>query len=203
MPVTRGSLKRKQAEIQNDEDRVTVTLDLSTAHCSICKDLVRQPVSNFCGHTFCRICLDEANPWRCPVCREKMRTGPNLMLRALLEQIDAYNEHAFESSLDGQKKKLEEKWGTIQHYDTNYAEQTQCSILFRLREQAEFGEVPKIFHKGCFVIAIKGQTKDKDSTVSIAVNRAGYFMLLDTGTHFFLLQQQKHDEENPFRREES
>ena len=60
--------------------------------CSICSDILIDPVSLHCGHTFCQLCL--AQLWRskgkpspsslqCPVCRLPWRNFPgvNIILR--------------------------------------------------------------------------------------------------------------------------
>ena len=60
--------------------------------CSICSDILIDPVSLHCGHTFCQLCL--AQLWRskgklppssllCPVCRLPWRNFPgvNITLR--------------------------------------------------------------------------------------------------------------------------
>mgnify|MGYP003297681957 CR=1 FL=1 len=40
--------------------------------CLICMDLLIEPITTLCGHTFCRFCLTEylKNNKNCPLCRK-------------------------------------------------------------------------------------------------------------------------------------
>ncbi|XP_051555326.1 E3 ubiquitin-protein ligase TRIM39-like [Myxocyprinus asiaticus] len=61
-------------------------------HCPICKNLLAEPVSTSCGHTFCKRCLDQyismSDP-QCALCQEPLSTKPsvNAMLEALLREF--------------------------------------------------------------------------------------------------------------------
>ena len=89
-------------ESENDDDggqaeQTTLSLDEDgtpppDVTCSICSEILIDPVSLHCGHTFCQLCL--ARMWRskgkpapsrlqCPVCRLPWRNFPgvNITLR--------------------------------------------------------------------------------------------------------------------------
>uniref|UniRef100_A0A8C5G9L6 RING-type domain-containing protein n=1 Tax=Gouania willdenowi TaxID=441366 RepID=A0A8C5G9L6_GOUWI len=63
--------------------------------CSICLEVLNDPVTTPCGHNFCKTCIstcwDTSTTSKCPVCNQVFSTKPqlkvNIMMRELVSQF--------------------------------------------------------------------------------------------------------------------
>uniref|UniRef100_A0A8C4RHS6 E3 ubiquitin/ISG15 ligase TRIM25-like n=1 Tax=Erpetoichthys calabaricus TaxID=27687 RepID=A0A8C4RHS6_ERPCA len=59
--------------------------------CSVCLDTLTDPVSLYCGHSFCLKCLtdcwDQSQECSCPQCRHTFTTRPELNRNTLLNEV--------------------------------------------------------------------------------------------------------------------
>ncbi|KAL6466758.1 hypothetical protein MHYP_G00245620 [Metynnis hypsauchen] len=87
-----------------------VSVDLDQFNCPICLDLLKDPVSVNCGHSFCMTCIktkwdqdDQRRVYSCPLCRKNFTPRPvldrNTMLAAMVEKLKKAN--VAEESLAG------------------------------------------------------------------------------------------------------
>ncbi|XP_036828076.1 E3 ubiquitin/ISG15 ligase TRIM25-like isoform X2 [Oncorhynchus mykiss] len=68
-------------------------LDQDQFCCSVCLDLLKEPVTTACGHNYCRICIegcwdqdDLKGVYSCPQCRETFAPRPNLRKNNMLAE---------------------------------------------------------------------------------------------------------------------
>ncbi|XP_052337035.1 tripartite motif-containing protein 16-like isoform X2 [Oncorhynchus keta] len=71
-----------------------VLLDQDQFCCSVCLDLLKEPVTTACGHNYCRICIEGCwdqdvlkGVYSCPQCRETFTPRPNLRKNNMLAEM--------------------------------------------------------------------------------------------------------------------
>ncbi|KAM4611602.1 tripartite motif-containing protein 16-like [Polymixia lowei] len=82
------------AQQQQQQRQQGVGLDWDQFTCSICLDLLKEPVSINCGHNYCRTCIDgcwdqeeEKGVYSCPQCRESFSPRPALRRNNMLVEV--------------------------------------------------------------------------------------------------------------------
>uniref|UniRef100_A0A674B3N0 Tripartite motif-containing protein 16-like n=1 Tax=Salmo trutta TaxID=8032 RepID=A0A674B3N0_SALTR len=71
-----------------------VLLDQDQFCCSVCLDLLKEPVTTACGHNYCRSCIEGCwdqdvlkGVYSCPQCRETFTPKPNLRKNNMLAEV--------------------------------------------------------------------------------------------------------------------
>ncbi|XP_070785900.1 E3 ubiquitin-protein ligase TRIM47-like [Enoplosus armatus] len=81
--------QQHQLPVQNG-----VELDEEGFHCSVCLDLLKEPVTIHCGHSYCRSCIEgcwdqeeEKGEYSCPQCRGTFNPRPVLRRNHMLAEV--------------------------------------------------------------------------------------------------------------------
>ncbi|XP_056147117.1 E3 ubiquitin/ISG15 ligase TRIM25-like [Lampris incognitus] len=79
---------------QQQQQQQGLLLDRDQLCCSVCLDLLNQPVTLQCGHSYCRDCIEscwdkdeEKGVYSCPQCRQTFSPRPALVKNTMLAQI--------------------------------------------------------------------------------------------------------------------
>ncbi|XP_060740334.1 E3 ubiquitin/ISG15 ligase TRIM25-like isoform X2 [Tachysurus vachellii] len=72
----------------------SISVDQDQFICSVCLDLLKDPVSLSCGHSFCKVCIngcwdqeDQKDVYSCPQCRDTFTPRPVLRRNNMLAEV--------------------------------------------------------------------------------------------------------------------
>ncbi|KAM9496005.1 E3 ubiquitin/ISG15 ligase TRIM25-like [Clarias gariepinus] len=72
----------------------SISVDQDQFICAVCLDLLKDPVTLPCGHSFCKVCIngcwdqeDHISASRCPQCRDIFTTRPDLRRNNMLAEV--------------------------------------------------------------------------------------------------------------------
>lgn len=100
-PLVHQQERRQQAGLQPPELRAhpaamaqaNISVTESQFRCPICLDILKDPVSIPCGHTYCMACINnywdqtESGQFSCPQCREMFSPRPVLRRNTVLAEV--------------------------------------------------------------------------------------------------------------------
>ncbi|XP_070711774.1 E3 ubiquitin-protein ligase TRIM21-like [Pempheris klunzingeri] len=86
--------------------------------CSICLDVLTDPVTTSCGHNFCKTCITEHwntnDRFLCPVCKEAFTTRPDLRVNTLLsEMVSQFRQSAQQDASSSSSEQQVSKPGEV------------------------------------------------------------------------------------------
>ncbi|KAI4892218.1 hypothetical protein NFI96_007746 [Prochilodus magdalenae] len=96
-----SSLTCEESEIMSDQSEMadaSISVDQDRFSCPVCLDLLKDPVTIPCGHSYCMVCIngcwdqeDQRGVYSCPQCRETFTPRPvlrrNNMLAEVVEEV--------------------------------------------------------------------------------------------------------------------
>ncbi|XP_060769858.1 tripartite motif-containing protein 16-like [Neoarius graeffei] len=72
----------------------SISVDQDQFLCSVCLDLLKDPVTIHCGHSFCKVCINDcwdqdekSGVYRCPQCRDTFTPRPVLRRNNMLSEV--------------------------------------------------------------------------------------------------------------------
>ncbi|XP_036437242.1 E3 ubiquitin/ISG15 ligase TRIM25-like isoform X1 [Colossoma macropomum] len=79
-------------------EEASISVDQDQFSCPVCLDLLKDPVTTPCGHSYCKVCInghwdqnDQRSVYNCPQCRETFTPRPvlrrNNMLAGVVEEL--------------------------------------------------------------------------------------------------------------------
>jgi Lon protease-like protein len=97
----------EEAQKALDVDILHEILEATHQHidCQICYDLLLDPVTTLCGHTFCHICLSRSldHSLHCPVCRRGLGLPPSLIGQPINKTLSSLLSLLFSEALASRK----------------------------------------------------------------------------------------------------
>ena len=85
--------------VHSERKRSDVSMEEQLSCCSLCQDVLKDPVSTSCGHWFCRQCItsywdqsDSSGDSSCPQCAERSRTRPGLQTDSQTSTVQSKTE---------------------------------------------------------------------------------------------------------------
>nr|XP_043872013.1 E3 ubiquitin/ISG15 ligase TRIM25-like isoform X3 [Solea senegalensis] len=90
---TRGQGSGSRTDRQTDMAQANISVTESQFRCPICLDILKDPVSIPCGHTYCMACINnywdqaESSQFSCPQCREAFSPRPVLRRNTVLAEV--------------------------------------------------------------------------------------------------------------------
>ncbi|XP_067447114.1 protein NLRC3-like isoform X29 [Thunnus thynnus] len=101
-----------------ERKRRGVSVEEQLSCCSLCQDVLKDPVSTSCGHWFCRQCItsywDQSAPSgdsSCPQCAERSRTRPGLQTDSQTSTVQT--ESGLQEVLDEHKNSLRRRFECV------------------------------------------------------------------------------------------
>ncbi|XP_017288283.2 E3 ubiquitin-protein ligase TRIM58-like, partial [Kryptolebias marmoratus] len=102
--------------------------------CSLCQDVLKDPVSTSCGHWFCRRCITSywdqsasSGPSLCPQCRDRSRTRTGLQTAS---QIRSVQDVGLQTVLDEHKISLRRRCEHVTEGSDETGSRTQLNRIY-------------------------------------------------------------------------